>query len=378
MREGHLNVMHASRARSIPPRRTTSRRRSRRSEEEGRRRSCSSSIRRAAWWPAPRTSSRPCSTRGCPSSCTWHREGAWAGSAGVFITMAGHVAAMAPGLEHRGGPPGRDRRRRCAGSAGEDGEQKPAGLRRDRRPRTCWSPSSRPSPRSGGATSSGRAGGARVRGRHRRRGPGARRDRSGGGGPRRPAAPDRAAPTVEFDGEDPVDAGPEPALRSGDRDVDRWSGLINVIVEPQRGLPACSWRACSASTSSSTSRACWCPGSWAGICLLLALIAMQILPFSWLGLLLLIVVGVALFVAETLRHVLWRALRSPGRYACCSAGSMLFDKPELSDLDISFWSVLVPRGGDDGLRAPFADRPGGGPGHGHGSRTAGVERADRA
>ncbi|MDH3685462.1 MAG: nodulation protein NfeD [Myxococcales bacterium] len=82
------------------------------------------------------------------------------------------------------------------------------------------------------------------------------------------------------------------------------------------------------------------PGIVGAICLLLALIAMQILPFSWLGLLL-IGVGLALFVAEL--FVTSYGLLFAGGVACfLLGGSMLFDMPEVSDLNVSFWSVLVP------------------------------------
>ncbi|HEX2485423.1 MAG TPA: nodulation protein NfeD [Myxococcota bacterium] len=82
------------------------------------------------------------------------------------------------------------------------------------------------------------------------------------------------------------------------------------------------------------------PGVIGGVCLLLALVAMQILPFSWLGLLLM-AVGLALLVAEAF-VTSWGALFVAGLACFLLGGSMLFDRPELSDLDVSFWSVLLP------------------------------------
>jgi membrane-bound serine protease (ClpP class) len=82
------------------------------------------------------------------------------------------------------------------------------------------------------------------------------------------------------------------------------------------------------------------PGVVGGVCLLLALVAMQVLPFSWLGLLLMIV-GLALLVAEAF-VTSWGALFVAGLACFLLGGSMLFDRPELSDLDVSFWSVLLP------------------------------------
>ena len=43
-----------------------------------------------------------------------------------------------------------------------------------------------------------------------------------------------------------------------------------------------------------------------------------------------------------LRRLLRRALRARRSRASCSGGSMVFDVPEVSDLRVSFWSVLVP------------------------------------
>ncbi len=82
------------------------------------------------------------------------------------------------------------------------------------------------------------------------------------------------------------------------------------------------------------------PGVVGGICLVLALVAMQILPFSWLGLLLL-ASGVALLAAEAFVGS-YGLLFAAGLVCFLVGGSMLFDRPEVSDLDVDFWSVLVP------------------------------------
>ena len=82
------------------------------------------------------------------------------------------------------------------------------------------------------------------------------------------------------------------------------------------------------------------PGVVGAACLLLALIAMQILPFSWIGLLL-IAAGIALFVTEI--FVTSYGLLFAGGIICfLIGGSMMFDRPDLSDLNVSFWPVLVP------------------------------------
>jgi membrane-bound serine protease (ClpP class) len=82
------------------------------------------------------------------------------------------------------------------------------------------------------------------------------------------------------------------------------------------------------------------PGVAGAVCLLLALIAMQILPFSWIGLLLL-AAGIALFVTEIF-VTSYGLLFAAGVICFLIGGSMLFDRPDLSDLNVSFWPVLVP------------------------------------
>jgi membrane-bound serine protease (ClpP class) len=82
------------------------------------------------------------------------------------------------------------------------------------------------------------------------------------------------------------------------------------------------------------------PGVAGATCLLLALIAMQILPFSWVGLLL-IAAGIGLLIAEI--FVTSYGLLFAAGIACfLIGGSMVFDRPDLSDLNVSFWPVLVP------------------------------------
>ncbi len=88
------------------------------------------------------------------------------------------------------------------------------------------------------------------------------------------------------------------------------------------------------------------PGVAGAICLLLALIAFQILPFSWVGVLLMLV-GLGLMVAEAF-VTSFGLLFASGAACMLLGGSMLFDRPELSDLNVSFWPVLVPAVGGMG------------------------------
>jgi membrane-bound serine protease (ClpP class) len=82
------------------------------------------------------------------------------------------------------------------------------------------------------------------------------------------------------------------------------------------------------------------PGVAGAACLILAAIAFQILPFSWVGLLLMLL-GVGLLLAEIF-VTSYGLLFAAGLACFLLGGSMLFDVPEMSDLTVSFWSVLVP------------------------------------
>ena len=82
------------------------------------------------------------------------------------------------------------------------------------------------------------------------------------------------------------------------------------------------------------------PGVSGGVCLVLLLISLQVLPFDWVGLLL-ILVGMGLMIAELFIASLG-ALFAAGVVCILLGGTMMFDRPDLSDLTISFWQVLVP------------------------------------
>lgn len=82
------------------------------------------------------------------------------------------------------------------------------------------------------------------------------------------------------------------------------------------------------------------PGAAGAVCLVLAGIALQILPFNWVGLIL-IIAGLGLLVAEV--FVTSFGLLFAAGIACfLLGGTMVFDQPNLSDLSVSFWSVLIP------------------------------------
>jgi len=82
------------------------------------------------------------------------------------------------------------------------------------------------------------------------------------------------------------------------------------------------------------------PGAAGVLCWILAFMALQIIPFSGLGLLLM-GAGLALMVAEAFLAT-FGLLFAAGIACLLIGGSMLFDVPEVSDLEIPFWRVLVP------------------------------------
>jgi membrane-bound serine protease (ClpP class) len=82
------------------------------------------------------------------------------------------------------------------------------------------------------------------------------------------------------------------------------------------------------------------PGIVGAVCLLLGFTALQILPFSWLGLGLLLG-GIALFVAEVF-VTSFGLLFALGVACFLLGGTMLFDTQDLGGLDVSLWGVLVP------------------------------------
>ena len=82
------------------------------------------------------------------------------------------------------------------------------------------------------------------------------------------------------------------------------------------------------------------PGAAGAVCLVLTGIALQILPFDWVGLIL-ILAGLGLLIAEIF-VTSFGLLFAAGIGCFLLGGTMVFEQPDLSDLSVSFWSVLVP------------------------------------
>jgi membrane-bound serine protease (ClpP class) len=82
------------------------------------------------------------------------------------------------------------------------------------------------------------------------------------------------------------------------------------------------------------------PGIAGAICLVLAGLALQIIPFNGIGLLL-IFAGVGLLVAE-LFVPSFGTLFIAGVLCLAAGGYMVFDVPEESDIAVPFWEVVAP------------------------------------
>ena len=68
--------------------------------------------------------------------------------------------------------------------------------------------------------------------------------------------------------------------------------------------------------------------------------ALQILPFSWVGMLFMLL-GIGLLIAE-LFVASFGLLFAAGVTCFLIGGTMIFDRPEVSDLTVDFWQVLLP------------------------------------
>ncbi len=82
------------------------------------------------------------------------------------------------------------------------------------------------------------------------------------------------------------------------------------------------------------------PGIIGVICLVLAGFALQILPFNWIGLALLLT-GIGLLIAEIFVPS-FGVLFVSGISCFAIGGYMIFDVPSESDLAVPFWEVVVP------------------------------------
>jgi membrane-bound serine protease (ClpP class) len=82
------------------------------------------------------------------------------------------------------------------------------------------------------------------------------------------------------------------------------------------------------------------PGVLGTVCLIVGAVALQMIPFSWLGLGLFFG-GFALVAAELFVGA-YGLLLAAGLVCLLAGGSMIFERPDVSDLDVPFWSIVVP------------------------------------
>jgi membrane-bound serine protease (ClpP class) len=255
-------------------------------------------------------------------------QGAWAGSAGTFITIAAHVAAMAPGSSIGAAHPVQLLPDAEGGAKPSAGDQKAENLMaafiesiaKKRNRNVEWAEKA---VRESVAATAEEALELNVIDL---------------------VARDRAELLAQLDGRVvETDQGPVRLALAAAQQIEIEMGLLtrvlHVIVDPnviwllfmvglaglyiefnQPGLIV--------------------PGVLGGTCLLLALIGMQVLPFSWVGVML-VLLGVGLLVAEAF-VTSWGLLFVGGLASLLIGGAMLFDRPDLSDLDVDFWRVLVP------------------------------------
>ena len=82
------------------------------------------------------------------------------------------------------------------------------------------------------------------------------------------------------------------------------------------------------------------PGIAGAVLLTLGLLAMQMLPFSWTGLVF-CAIGIGLMVAEVFAPAMGLLLAAGAGFLLLG-GSMVFDRPDISDLNVDFFGVLLP------------------------------------
>jgi len=259
-------------------------------------------------------------------------QGAWAGSAGTFITLAGHVAAMAPGtsigaahpvgIGSPGGGGGDDDKQRDA--AGEKAENLLAAfiesIAKERDRNVEWA---KKAVRESVAITSDDAVKLKVVDL---------------------VAPNEGELLAAIDGRKVKVAGAERALATRGAEIRRiemsWiERFLHVLASPDVAV-ILMMAGMLGLYIEFTQPGMVLPGVVGAVCLILGAIALQILPFSWLGLLL-FGGGLALLVAEMMLGS-YGVLFALGIACLLFGGAMIFDMPEASDLRVSFWAVLVP------------------------------------
>ncbi|MEE8476004.1 MAG: nodulation protein NfeD [Myxococcota bacterium] len=259
-------------------------------------------------------------------------QGAWAASAGTFITLAGHIAAMSPGTSIGAASP-----ISIGGGGGErdeDAKRKDVALEKAEKFTTAFMESI-----------------AKERNRNVewamksvREAEAIAQDEALEIGVIDIVATDRADLLRQIDGWEVVILGESRTLDMTDIEIreiemDPLTRFFNFLASPDLAVLLVMAGLLGLYIEFNQPGAI-VPGVVGGVCLVLAAIAFQILPFSWVGLILMLL-GMGLLIAEV--FVTAYGFLFAGGIACfLLGGSMLFDLPEVSDLNVSFWSVLVP------------------------------------
>jgi membrane-bound serine protease (ClpP class) len=259
-------------------------------------------------------------------------QGAWAASAGAFITLAGHVAAMAPGTSIGAASPvsvtgG-------GGERGEDDERQDVALEKAEKFTTAFIES----------IAKERKRNVEWAARAVREAEAIAQDEALEIGVIDLVARDREDLFAQLEGREVVVAGEPRVLRLADAEIRviemrPLTRLFNFLASPDVAVLLV-MAGMLGLYIEFNQPGMLVPGIVGAVCLILAAIAFQILPFSWVALLVLML-GVGLMIAEIF-VTSFGALFAAGLACLLLGGSMLFDMPDLSDLSVSFWSVLVP------------------------------------
>jgi membrane-bound serine protease (ClpP class) len=272
-------------------------------------------------------------------------QGAWAGSAGTFITLAAHVAAMAPGssigaahpVELGGG-----------GAPAQEGEEKPSASHAERKAENLLAAFIE-------SIASKRDRNVEWAEKAVRESVAVTADEALDLGVIDLVARDRAALLEALEGREvKTDQGPVILVVAGASQHEIEMGpvmrVFSAIADPN-----VVWLLFMAGLAllylEFNQPGMIVPGVLGAGCLVLALIAIQALPFSWMGVIL-VLLGAGLLVAEAF-VTSWGLLFTGGLACLLIGGALLFDRPDLSDLTIDFWRVLVPAVGALGVCVGF-------------------------
>jgi len=265
-------------------------------------------------------------------------RGAWAASAGTFITLAAHIAAMAPGSSIGAAHPI---------TIGGDNQRKPADPASEALP----PPSDIELEKAENFTASFIESIAKERGRNVEWA--AKAVRESVAIPADEAlelkvidliAGDREALLAELDGREVNLGGNHERLMLRHAPVRELpmgllARLLHAIADPQLAFLLLVAGAGLIWLELNTP-GIGVPGVLGTACLIIAATALQLVPFSWLGLALFL--GGCALVAAELFVSSYGLLFVAGLVCMLLGGSMIFDRPDVSDLELPFWRVVVP------------------------------------